>query len=380
MKKLIILGSTGSIGTQAVEIIEKYPERFEVVGLAAFGNVTLLQKQINKVNPKAVAIVDPKKAQQIKKDNPQLIVFSGDEANIKLIQEYDADMVLVSIVGVAALKPTLEALKSGKAIALASKEIMVAAGHIVTDLARKKKLDILPVDSEHAAIHMCLEGRKHDAVEALILTASGGPFFNKDINLAEVTLAQALKHPKWTMGQKITIDSSTLMNKGLEVIEAHWLFDIPYSKIDVVIHPQSIVHSMVEYVDGSVISQMSLPDMRLPILYAFSYPETLKASWPKLDLTKIHHLDFHQPDLGRFRALDLAIQAGKSGGSSTTVLNAANEQAVELFLKEQIGYLDITNLVEDALNECNTIKNPDLDEIIESDLWAREFVRNKAQS
>lgn len=376
-KYLTILGSTGSIGRQTLEVVSAYPDRFQVVALSAGENLELLKEQIIKFAPTYVCVKQQKDIAKLKNDFPKLNILAGENGLVEIASLNAVNLVVISIVGVAALKPTIAALKTKKDIAIASKEVLVAAGKIVMALAQENQVKILPVDSEHSAIMQCLTSPK-DTIAKIILTASGGAFHHLSKNeLTKKTHHDALKHPNWQMGKKITIDSATLMNKGLEVIEAHWLFGLPYNQIEVVIHPQSIIHSLVEYKDGSVLAQLALPDMRLPIQYALFYPDRQTASWPKLDLLKIKELTFKKPDLETFKALQLAYQAGQTGGTTPAVLNAANEEAVQLFLNEKIKFLDIAEIIEETIGAHKNISNPDLDSIIAADLWARNYVQNK---
>ncbi|MFC1516947.1 1-deoxy-D-xylulose-5-phosphate reductoisomerase [Candidatus Margulisiibacteriota bacterium] len=392
MKKISILGSTGSIGTQALNVVAQTPDVYEVVGLAARGNIDLIEKQVKKFKPKVVSMLDERKATELRQrlGNTKTEVLFGDEGLNAVAIHPETEIVLVAVTGVATLGPTLEAIHHKKDIALASKEILVSAGHIVMQEARKQGVKIIPVDSEHSAIMQalgpsinkngCLDYHVLE-LDKLILTASGGPFFRTpEEDLVGKKPQDALTHPTWNMGQKITIDSASLFNKGLEVIEAHWLFNVPYEKIQVLIHPQSIVHSLAEFVDGSVLAQMGLPDMRMPIQYAFSFPRRLPGHWPKLELHKISELNFYEPDLKRFPALKLAYLAGQEGGTMPTVLNAANERAVELFLEEKIRFTDIPKLIEKTMEKHDSIKEPQLKDIIFYHPWARNKVDELAKS
>jgi 1-deoxy-D-xylulose-5-phosphate reductoisomerase len=375
MKEIAILGSTGSIGINTLDIIDNNSNSFEVVALAAGENINLLKKQIEKYQPKIVALKNKEKALKLgtilKIKNNTKILY-GEEGLKEVASCATADMVLSAISGAAGLIPTLAAIEAGKDVALANKETMVIAGEIVTKQAKKRGIKILPVDSEHSAIFQCLEGQKRDNLSRIILTASGGPFYNlKKKELAGATPSQALKHPKWKMGKKITIDSASLMNKGLEVIEARWLFSLEYKNIDVLIHPQSIVHSMVEFVDGSVLAQMGITDMRIPIAYALTYPERISNNLPRLNLFETGELEFYKPDIKKFPCLALAYNAGISGGTNPAVLNAANEVAVEAYIKGKIKFTDLPIIIENALALHDSIKNPSLDEILQSDHWAR---------
>jgi 1-deoxy-D-xylulose-5-phosphate reductoisomerase len=375
MKRIAILGSTGSIGISALDIIEKNQERFEVVALAAGQNVNLIKKQIEKFRPKFVALKNKEKAFKLGKvltKNNNIKILYGEEGLKEIASCAAADMVLSAISGAAGLMPTLAAIEAGKDIALANKETMVIAGEIVTKQARKRGVKILPVDSEHSAIFQCLEGQKRNNLLRIILTASGGPFLNfTKKKLTEVTPRQALRHPKWKMGKKITIDSASLMNKGLEVIEARWLFNLGYNNIDVLIHPQSVVHSMVEFIDGSILAQMGIPDMRIPIAYALTYPERITNDLPPLNLLETGNLEFYKPDIKKFPCLSLAYNAGISGGTNPAVLNAANEIAVEAYINGKIKFTDLPKIIEKVLASHNSVKNPSLEEILHADRWAR---------
>ncbi|PKN70632.1 MAG: 1-deoxy-D-xylulose-5-phosphate reductoisomerase [Deltaproteobacteria bacterium HGW-Deltaproteobacteria-12] len=375
MKNITVLGSTGSIGVSALDVIDKNPGRFRVVALAAGKNIQLLQKQIEKFRPQIVAVNDVQCASKLRNKIPVKIktrIVSHEEGLKEVSAFAGADIVLSAISGAAGLIPTLAAIDAGKDIALANKETMVMAGDIVTKKAREKGVQIIPVDSEHSAIFQCLQGQKRENVKKIILTASGGPFLNYKIReLKKVTLRQALKHPRWKMGRKITVDSASLMNKGLEVIEAKWLFNLEMKKIDVLIHPQSIVHSMVEFIDGSLLAQMGIPDMRTPIAYALTYPERININLPILDLVKTRNLEFYKPDTRKFPCLRLAYEAGVCGGTMPAVLNAANEIAVEAFLKEIINFVDFPGIIDKVLSRHNSIKDPSLEDILKADEWAR---------
>jgi 1-deoxy-D-xylulose-5-phosphate reductoisomerase len=375
MKNITVLGSTGSIGVNALDVIGKNPEYFQVVALSAGKNIKVLQKQIQRFRPQIVAVSDAQIACELRKFLPgkNKIRIVSDKEGLNEIASFEAaDIVVSAISGSAGLIPTLAAIEAGKDIALANKETMVMAGDVVTKKARKKGIKILPVDSEHSAIFQCLQGQDLKNVNKIILTASGGPFLNYKTNqLKKVTLRQTLKHPNWKMGKKITVDSASLMNKGLEVIEAKWLFNLDISKIEVLIHPQSIVHSMVEFVDGSVLAQMGIPDMRIPIAYALSYPERINNCLPFLDLVKSRNLEFHKPDTIKFPCLRMAYEAGICGGTMPAVLNAANEIAVGSFLEETINFVDLPGIIDRVLNAHNSIKNPSLEDILKADEWAR---------
>lgn len=375
MKKITILGSTGSIGVNALDVIEKNPERFQVVALAAGGNIKQLKKQIEKFKP-SVAYVRTKelacklRASLTAKNRVKIIY---DDAGLKEIASIpSADIVISAISGSAGLVPTLAAIEAGKDIALANKETMVMAGEIVTKIASKNRVRIIPVDSEHSAIFQCLEGRKRENLRRIILTASGGPFFNFTENqLKKVTINQTLRHPKWKMGRKVTVDSASMMNKGLEVIEAKWLFNVNISDINVVIHPQSIVHSMVEFTDGAYLAQMGVPDMRIPIAYALTYPERIVNDLLPLDFIKAKSLEFYEPDIKKFPCLDIACKAGICGGTAPAVLNAADEVAVNAFMQKKIRFVDMPHIIEKVLNVHQVIYSPSLENILQADLWAR---------
>lgn len=375
MKKIAILGSTGSIGRSALQVIEQFPGHFQVVALAAGKNIDLLAKQIQQFRPKLAAVLDRDLAKDLARRLPadsQVEVLAGSTGYQETASCAEADMVLSSMVGAAGLIPTLSAIRAGKDVALANKETLVMAGALVMGEVQKYQVTLLPVDSEHNAIFQALEGHRREDLKRILLTASGGPFLNVPKEMLEsVTPAQALAHPNWEMGAKITIDSATMMNKGLEVIEAKWLFDVPVEKIDVHIHPQSIVHSMVEYVDGSVLAQLGMPDMRVPIAYALAYPQRLKLDLPTLDLFSVQTLTFQEPDLSRFPCLDLAFKACKAGGTMPAVLNASNEVAVQAFLDNRIPFLGIARLVDKVMQEHELVPATELQAILAADTWAR---------
>ncbi len=375
MKKVTVLGSTGSIGVSALDVIEKNPGRFRVVALAAGKNIKLLQKQIEKFRPKIVSVTDVSSAVKLRKELTSQIrtkIVASQEGLLEVASFAGADIVLSAISGAAGLLPTLAAIDAGKDVALANKETMVMAGGIVNEKAKEKRVNILPVDSEHSAVFQCLQGQKQKNIKKIILTASGGPFLNyKKSELKKATLSQALQHPRWKMGKKITIDSASMMNKGLEVIEAKWLFDLDMEQIDILIHPQSVVHSLVEFVDGSLLAQMGIPDMRTPIAYALTYPERIKNSLPLLDLAKTRNLVFHKPDVKKFPCIRLAYEAGRCGGTMPAVLNAANEIAVEAFLAKKIKFVDLPEIIDKVLSTHKTVKKPALEEILQADKWAR---------
>ncbi|GAX90559.1 1-deoxy-D-xylulose-5-phosphate reductoisomerase [Effusibacillus lacus] len=372
-KKLAILGSTGSIGIQTLDVVASLPEQFEVIALAAGSNLPVLFEQIDRFQPAIVSVATPELAVQVKERyGTRLQVEAGHTGLQTVATVSEADLVVTAVVGTVGLRPTLAAVSAGKDIALANKETLVAAGHLVTELAAGRGTRILPVDSEHSAIFQCMHGGKASEVRRILLTASGGSFRDKTREeMARATREDALAHPNWSMGAKITVDSATLMNKGLEVIEAHWLFGIPYDRIEVLIHPQSIIHSLVEFQDRSVLAQLGTPDMRVPIQYALSYPDRLEANWPSLDLLKVGTLTFLEPDLVRFPVLGLAYEAGRTGGSMPAVLNAANEAAVELFLQGKIGFLDIERILMSVMEQHTPVSKPDLEEILHLDEWAR---------
>ncbi len=374
MKNITILGSTGSIGVNSLKVIETHPDRYRCIGLGAGRNIPLLLKQIEAFRPKAVCVIDEPLASELKTQlaDSNVEVFFGTEGFAHLSTLDDIDTVISAMTGAAGLLPTYEAIKAGKDIALANKETMVMAGSIIMEEAEKQGVSVLPVDSEHSAIFQSLQGHPNEDIRRVILTASGGPF--RDISLEKmstVTPDQALDHPNWNMGEKITIDSATLMNKGLEAIEAKWFFNLAMNQIDILIHPQSIVHSMVEYKDGSIISQLGIPDMYIPISYALSYPQHLENDLPPLELDKIDKLTFKKPDLEQFRCLDLALNAAETGGSMPTVLNGANEIAVAAFLDGRINFLDIPNLIERTMEAHQSHTVDSIEIIIEVDKWAR---------
>ena len=375
MKKITILGSTGSIGCSALDVIGKNPERFQVVALAAGKNIALLKKQIEKFKPKVVAVSAKESALQLRDSlttKDKVKIFYDQEGLKEIASLPSADVVISAISGSAGLIPTLAAIEAGKDIALANKETMVMAGEIVTGRAIKKSVKIIPVDSEHSAIFQCLEGQTSKNLRRIILTASGGPFLNFTGNeLKKVSLSQTLRHPNWKMGKKVTIDSASMMNKGLEVIEAKWFFNVDFSHIDVLIHPQSIVHSMVEFVDGAFLAQMGIPDMKLPIAYALTYPERIINDLPSLNLVKTGNLEFRNPDIKKFPCLGLAYAAGICGGTAPVVLNAADEIAVAAFMEKKIRFIDLPKIIETVLDLHNSINNPSLDDILQADLWAR---------
>jgi 1-deoxy-D-xylulose-5-phosphate reductoisomerase len=381
MKRISLLGSTGSIGTQTLDIVAQYPDRFQVVAMAAGSNVKLLAEQVATFRPQMVAIANPAKYPELKDalchldPCPQIL---ADTEGLLAVASYDtAEVVVTGIVGCAGLLPTIAAIKAGKNIALANKETLIAGGAVIAPLLKEYGVKLLPADSEHSAIFQCLQGVPEGGLARIILTASGGAF--RDLpaeQLSTVTIADALKHPNWSMGKKITIDSATLMNKGLEVIEAHYLFGLDYDRIEIVIHPQSIIHSLIELQDTSVLAQLGLPDMRLPLLYALSYPDRLVTNWQRLDLVKCGSLTFRSPDHHKYPCMQLAYSAGRKGGSMPAVLNGANEEAVALFLQEKIRFTEIAELIAKVCARHQVISHPSLSDILESDRWARQLTQS----
>ncbi|HTX22390.1 MAG TPA: 1-deoxy-D-xylulose-5-phosphate reductoisomerase [Candidatus Aquilonibacter sp.] len=376
MKNVVLLGSTGSIGTSTVKVTEDLPDRIRLLALAAGSNSELLFEQTRKHKPAAISICDPAKARELQNElGTTTQVFSGEEGLIKLATLPAADIVLIAIVGTAGLKPALAAIRAGKDIAVASKEILVMAGEIVMSEARKYGVRVLAVDSEHSAIFQCLDGKPSSSVRKLWLTASGGPFRDKNLwpkdKFSEITVECALKHPSWVMGRKVTLDSATLFNKGLEMIEARWLFDIEMARVAVVVHPQSIVHSMVEFMDGSLLAQLSTPDMCLPIQYALTYPDRAPSERVQTNFARLGQLTFEEPDLERFPAIGLARRAGEIGGTLPAVLNAANEIAVEAFVNRKIAFPQIAETVRRTMDAHEVIQHPKLEQILEADAWAR---------
>ena len=379
-KKIALLGSTGSIGLQTLQVVDMFPDRFKIVSIAAGGNrIDLIEKQITKYNPQIVSITNEESAKKIKGrfEGQQTKILSGLDGVVEAAVMEDVDIVVAAVSGAAGLVPTLAAVKSGKDIALANKETLVAAGGLVMEEVRKNGVNLLPVDSEHSAVFQCLVPEQAKALTSIVLTASGGPFRGYSLDALEnITPEEALKHPNWSMGSKISIDSATLMNKGLEVIEAYWLFGVDYSKIEVVVHPQSIIHSMVRYGDGSILAHLGYPDMRIPIQFALTYPERWENTLEHLDFAQIGTLTFEKPDLQKFPSLELAYYAGKEGGIMPTILNAANEVAVEMFLNGQIKFLQIPQLVETALTKSQQIASPSLENILEADKAIRMETKN----
>jgi 1-deoxy-D-xylulose-5-phosphate reductoisomerase len=377
-KRLVVLGSTGSVGTQALEVVHEHSDQFSVYALTANKNVQLLAEQVRIFHPKVVVIRDESLYAELKNAlaGTSVQVKTGAEALKEVVQHEEVDMVLTAMVGASGLEPTIAAIEAGKDIALANKETLVIAGEIVMDLAKRKGVHILPVDSEHSAIFQCLNGEEDRTVEKIFLTASGGPFFGwSREQLAEVPVERALKHPNWTMGAKITIDSASMMNKGLEVIEAKWLFDLAATQIEVVVHPQSIVHSMVQFVDGSIIAQLGLPDMKLPIQYAMSHPKRLQNAFKRMNFMDYPNLTFAKPDLSTFRNLGLAFTALEQGGNMPCIMNAANEIAVDAFLKKKIGFLAMSDVIEETMHKVAFIRDLTLQNCLETDRESRNVAR-----
>ncbi len=379
MKKIAILGSTGSIGTQTLDIVREQGD-IQVVAMAAGSNISLLEAQMREFKPSLVSVWNEKKASELRTNTKDLgiKIVSGMEGLLEVSVIPESEILVTAIVGMLGIRPTIAAIKAGKKIALANKETLVTAGHIIIPLAKEYKVPILPVDSEHSAIFQSLQGAGDNKISRILLTASGGPFRGRKADeLKNIQVEDALKHPNWSMGRKITIDSSTLVNKGLEVMEAKWLFDVALDQIQVVVHPQSVIHSAVEYQDGAVIAQLGMPDMRLPIQYALYYPERRNLSGRRLDLFEIADLTFEKPDTDTFRGLALAYQAMEKGGNIPTVYNAANEKAVSLFLDRKISYPEITELIEACMENAEFIDHPDVDEILGTEAAAYEFIEKK---
>ncbi|MBI3013071.1 MAG: 1-deoxy-D-xylulose-5-phosphate reductoisomerase [Elusimicrobia bacterium] len=376
-KKIVILGSTGSIGESALKVLRSAGNGYKVVGLTTESNIHVLARQVETFKPRCVGIVNPTSCDAFTQQYKQrfsawgLRIYRGPESLQQVATEGNADLILSGVVGAAGLPALLASLRKGLTVALANKESLIMAGPLVMKTAKKYGARVLPVDSEHSAMFQCLQGQNGNAVEKIILTASGGPFYRYSGNLSKVSVQKALAHPNWKMGKKITIDSATLMNKGLEKIEAHLLFGVPLDKIQIVIHRQSIIHSAVEFVDGSILAQLSVPDMCLPIQYALTYPERRPAPIQKLNLTEVGRLDFEEPDFKRFPCLSLALQAARSGGTMPAVLSASNECAVYAFLRERICFTDIAKVVDKVMRKHSTISNPDLNQILEADSWSR---------
>ncbi len=379
MKKIAILGSTGSIGTQTLEVVRENGD-IQVSGLAAGGNITLLEKQIRMFHPRIAAVWSEKKAKELKEriSDTDTKVVSRMEGLLEVSTLADTEILVTAIVGMIGIRPTIEAVKAGKNIALANKETLVTAGHIIMPLAKENNVSILPVDSEHSAIFQSLQGNESKALCKILLTASGGPFRGKkEEDLMEIRVEDALKHPNWAMGQKITIDSSTMVNKGLEVIEAKWLFGVDVDRVQVVVQPQSIIHSMVEYVDGAIIAQLGTPDMKLPIQYALYYPERRELPGERIDFWSLGKLEFEKPDMDTFYGLKLAYEAGRKGGTLPTVFNAANELAVRQFLNREIKYLEIMEIIEDCMQAHQNIDNPSLDQILETEAATYDRINSR---
>ncbi|UXH45384.1 1-deoxy-D-xylulose-5-phosphate reductoisomerase [Rossellomorea vietnamensis] len=376
MKKISLMGATGSIGTQTLDVIREHPEEFRLTAMSVGKNIEEARKMITEFNPRLVSVQRKEDAETLSREFPSSVkVLHGDEGLVEVACHQDADILVNAVLGSVGLYPTLQAIEAGKTIAIANKETLVTAGHLVMEAARAKGTSLLPVDSEHSAIFQALQGEREKNIEKLIITASGGSFRDRTREeLVGVTVHEALNHPNWSMGAKITIDSASMMNKGLEVIEAHWLFDIPYDRIDVVQHRESIIHSMIQFHDSSVMAQLGTPDMRVPIQYALTYPDRLQRPGKRLDLVEIGKLHFEKMDLDRFRCLAFAYEAGRIGGSMTTVLNAANEASVALFLDNKISFLDIETYIEKAMNAHQVIHRPDLETIHEIDLETRRLV------
>jgi 1-deoxy-D-xylulose-5-phosphate reductoisomerase len=381
MKKISILGSTGSIGVNTLDVVRRFRNQFEVIGLAAGRNIDLLRAQVVEFRPKVISVADQAAANDLRASlqSSGIQVFCGEEGLTEVATHPDADIVLSALVGAQGFLPTLHAISAGKDVALANKETLVVAGPIISREVARKKTRLLPVDSEHSAIWQCLEGENKNTVRKLILTASGGPFINRDLTTFDtISVSEALAHPNWRMGRKITIDSATLMNKGLEMIEAHYLFDESPEKLEVIIHPQSIIHSMVEFIDGSVIAQLGISDMRMPIQFAITYPERWENDLPSVNLARIRKLEFFEPDLRKFPCLKLAQNALQTGGTMTAVLNASNEVAVENFLSERISFTCIPRIVESVMEKHLTCPDPSLEDVLEADRWARAEAQNAA--
>ncbi len=375
-RQLAILGSTGSIGTQALEVVSEHSDLFEVYALTANNQVDLLINQARKYMPEVVVIANERKYPELKEalEDLPIKVWAGSDAIAQMVQSEPIDMVLTAMVGYSGLRPTISAIKAGKAIALANKETLVVAGELIMKLAAEHKVPILPVDSEHSAIFQCLTGAYDNPIEKILLTASGGPFRRKTLEeLATVTKAQALRHPNWTMGAKITIDSASMMNKGFEMIEAKWLFDVTPDQVQVVVHPQSVIHSMVQFEDGAVIAQLGIPDMKLPIAYAFSFPTRMRSMAPRLDFNQYSTLTFEEPDMERFRNLAFAFEAARQGGNMPCILNAANEVVVAAFLQDRIGFLQMSDVIERTMRKASFIVNPSYEDYVATDTEARRL-------
>lgn len=379
MKRIGILGSTGSIGTQTLDVVRANKD-IEVTALAAGSNIGLLEKQMREFRPRLVSVWDPERAKELRERTRDLgiPVESGMDGLIAVATEEMSEILVTAVVGMIGIRPTIAAMEAGKDIALANKETLVTAGHLIMPLAREKKVRILPVDSEHSAIFQCLSGETGNRIHKILLTASGGPFRGKTREeLRDIQVEDALKHPNWTMGRKITIDSSTMVNKGLEVMEARWLFDVDFDQIQVVVQPQSVIHSMVEYEDGAVIAQLGTPDMKLPIQYALYYPERRFLPGERLDFAKLGQITFEAPDFENFHGLSLAYQAGRRGGTMPTVFNAANERAVQKFLDRKIGYLTITDMIAESMEHHRVLDHPGVDEILAAEQETYEFIESR---
>lgn len=381
-KRISILGSTGSIGTQTLDVIAAHPDEYEVVALAAGRNTALLAEQVKRFRPRLVSCIDEAAAAELREalsssgSGSKVEIAHGEQGLLQVAAHAGADMLITAIIGARGLSPTLAAIDAGIAIGLANKETLISAGHLVMEAARKKQVPIIPIDSEHSAIFQCLNGEERREVKKIILTASGGAFRDRSREeLVDVTVEEALQHPNWSMGAKITVDSATMVNKGLEVIEAHWLFGLAYDQIEVVIHPESIIHSMVEFVDTSIIAQMGLPDMRVPIQYALTHPQRKPGPFQSLDLVRAGKLHFYEMDEERFPCIRMAYEAGRCGGTMPTVFNAANEIAVERFLQGQISFLQIEDIIAEVMNRHTVIARPELEEILSADEWARTEAR-----
>lgn len=379
MRNISVLGSTGSIGTQTLDIVSKNND-LNIVAMAAYGNIELLEKQVRQFKPELVCVYDEKKAEIFKANvsDTNVRVVSGMDGLIEVACIESASIVVTAIVGMIGLQPTMAAIKAGKDIALANKETLVTAGHIIIPAAKEYNIKILPVDSEHSAIFQCLNGENQREIDKILLTASGGPFRGRKIGeLKDVTVEQALKHPNWAMGRKITIDSATMINKGLEVIEAKWLFDVDFSQVQVVVQPQSLIHSMIQFKDGAIMAQLGTPDMRLPIQYAIYYPERKYLDGERVDFAKIGQINFENPDMETFRGLKLAYDAGICGGSMPTIFNAANERAVAMFLDRKIKFLDIYEIIESSMDNVKLVNNPSISQILEAEKMTYEFIESR---
>ena len=379
MKKIAILGSTGSIGTQTLEVVRENGD-IEVLGLAAGSNIKMLEEQIREFHPQIVAVWSEEKAEELRVNvaDTDTQIVAGMDGLLEVATMNDTEILVTAVVGMIGIRPTIEAIKAGKDIALANKETLVTAGHIIMPLAKKMGVSILPVDSEHSAIFQSLQGNNHGALHKILLTASGGPFRGKKSEeLMEIKVEDALKHPNWSMGRKITIDSSTMVNKGLEVIEAKWLFNVDVDQVQVVVQPQSIIHSMVEYVDGAIIAELGTPDMKLPIQYALYYPHRRYLNGDRLDFAKLGQITFEEPDMDTFLGLPMAIQAAKAGGSMPTVFNAANELAVSKFLHKKIRFLDIYNIIGQSMERHKVVENPGLEEILETESDTYQWIESR---